>query len=254
MRLFALLFGLAIFSAADAAAPVDLAAAASDAVLKVHAHYSNGSVAQGSAVIIGPEKLVTNCHVIYGAGRIEVVQGEHVRAATLQAEYLNRDLCYLHAPAVTGPSPRNRAEVAIGQRIFAVGFPFGGALTITEGRVIALHHYDGAKVIQGSAPFEPGSSGGALFDESGRLVGITTFKERKGGPFHFALPAAWLDSVPSGKEQRKPGSTAAFWQHRGDELPHFLRAVRPTTSPTLSESQEMFRSSSVPRGFAPGLE
>ncbi len=225
MRLLGLLVGLAICSAAHAATIDGVAEMASATVVKVHARYSNGSIAQGSAVIVGPEKLVTNCHVVHAASRIEVVQHETARTATLQAQDLSRDLCYLRAPGIARAAPRRHAELAIGQRVFAAGFPADGALTISDGRVIALHNHEGAEVIQVSAPFDHGSSGGALFDEYGRLVGIVTFKARAGGRFHFALPVAWLDVLASGEKQPSSEPTLPFWQRRGDELPYFLRAV-----------------------------
>ena len=231
MKLIAIVLGLALASAAGAKGPGDLLEAASSAVLKVRAHDFDGSVIKGSAVLIGPEKLVTNCHVVRGAERIEVIRGEHTYAATLQTEYPSRDLCFIHAPAVTGPSPKYCLQVATGQPIFSACFPSGGALTVAEGRVIALYEHDGAKVIQGSAPFEPGCSGGALLDEHGRLVGITTFRRRVGGPYYFSLPAAWLDSVPDLDEKRNGASTPAFWQLTGDALPSFLRALLVETSP-----------------------
>lgn len=238
MRLLGLFLGLAIYSAAHAAATDSVAEVASTTVLKVHARHLNGSIAQGSAVIAGPDKLVTNCHVIDGASHIEFVQRQGVRRATLQAWDLDRDLCYLHAPGVAGAAPQRHAELATGQRIFAAGFPAGGALTISEGRIIALHNYYGAEVIQVSAPFDHGSSGGALLDEYGRLVGIVTFKARAGGRFHFALPVAWLDVVAAGEKRPNPESALPFWRRRGDELPYFLRAVSleaaASTSPVTS--------------------
>lgn len=225
MRFLAIVLGLALASAACAKGPGDLLKAASSAVLKVRAHDSDGSIAKGSAVLIGPEELVTNCHVVRGAERIEVIRGEHSYAATLRAQYPSRDLCFVHAPAVTGPSPEHCLQVVTGQPIFSACFPSGGALAIAEGRVIALYEHDGANVIQGSAPFEPGCSGGALLDEHGRLVGITTFRKREGGPYYFSLPAAWLNSTPDPDDERNAASTPAFWQLTGNALPPFLRAL-----------------------------
>ena len=220
-----LLIALAMIAAtADAAVP-DAVVEASAAVVRVRAFFPDGSVGRGSAVILGPEKLVTNCHVVVGASRIELLQNEHDYPATLHATDTERDLCYLQA-AVVQPALEPRTDLAAGERIFAAGFPAGNGLTITEGWIVALHDYEGVKVIQGTAPFNPGCSGGALLDEHGRLAGIITFKDPKGGPFHFALPAAWLDASASGEPQRHSRSGGrAFWQRRGNKLPYFLRAA-----------------------------
>lgn len=53
--------------------------------------------------------------------------------------------------------------------------------------IVGLHHCecDGGRVVQTSADFDRGASGGGLFDRQGRLVGILTFKASSGGNFHF---------------------------------------------------------------------
>ncbi|HET6492747.1 MAG TPA: serine protease [Burkholderiales bacterium] len=219
-----LLVALALVSAAADAAVPDVVVEASAAVVQVRALFPDGSVSRGSAVILGPARLVTNCHVVFGARRIDVVQGEHAYPAALHATDTERDLCYLEA-ALAQPGLEPREDLATGERIFAVGFPAGSGLRITEGWVVALHDYEGVKVIQGSAPFNPGCSGGALLDEHGHLAGIITFKDPKGGPFHFALPAAWLGAPALGGGQRNSTGALAFWQRRGNRLPYFLRAA-----------------------------
>ena len=50
-------------------------------------------------------------------------------------------------------------------------------------------------MIQTTAPISPGSSGGGLFDLSGRLVGIMTFQHRFGQNLNFALPADWIGQM-----------------------------------------------------------
>ena len=131
-------------------------------------------------------------------------------------------MCFLDAPGLReGAAPR-RSGVVPGQKIYAVGFPAQTDLTITQGEVIALHDYDRATVIQVSAPFHYGSSGGGLFDGEGRLVGMLTFKARAGGSFHFAVPVAWLDM---GRRVDHIGSTTPFWRRDSTHLPHFLRAA-----------------------------
>ena len=142
--------------------------------------------------------------------------------ATLKEQNVSRDVCFLDAPGLReGAAPR-RSGVVPGQKIYAVGFPAQTDLTITQGEVIALHDYDRATVIQVSAPFHYGSSGGGLFDGEGRLVGMLTFKARAGGSFHFAVPVAWLDM---GRRVDHIGSTTPFWRRDSTHLPHFLRAA-----------------------------
>lgn len=196
-------------------------------ILKVHAVNRNGSATSGSAVMIAPGTLVTNCHVTRGAQHIEVIRGSGKWLVESQVRDIDHDLCILSAPGVvaTVATIDKTGDLQVGQSVFAVGYPAGGELTLSEGKVKALHSYDGAKVIQGSASFTYGASGGGLFDRDGHLVGVLTFKARAGGSFHFAVPVAWLDTVAAQGKQSGRESGEAFWQRRSEGQPYFLRSA-----------------------------
>ena len=204
--------------AVGATSPADVAR---DAVVEVRAYAPTGIVMLGSAVAVGPQRLATNCHVIRGATRIEIVDGTRALPAVVSSGDAVRDVCFLESAAMTRMAAVALNTVHVGQKVVAAGFPAGKPLTLSEGQVVALHQYDGACVIQVSAPFDHGSSGGALLDEHGRLLGLLTFKAMAGGAFHFVVPAEWLSKPPS------PTKTSGlpFWQRRADDLPFFLRAA-----------------------------
>jgi tetratricopeptide (TPR) repeat protein len=109
-----------------------------------------------------------------------------------------------------------------------MGYPGIGRLLLREGQVTALYRFDGGSVIQNSASFFLGESGGGLFDKDGRLVGILTFKSPAGGPYHFAVPVEWLAAASSAVPSKStdPGQKRAFWE-RDAEAPQslFLRAA-----------------------------
>jgi hypothetical protein len=70
-------------------------------------------------------------------------------------------------------------------------------VTLSDGLISALRGPDGVDpVIQTTAPISPGSSGGGLFDERGKLVGITTLQARSGQNLNFAVPADWISELP----------------------------------------------------------
>ena len=195
---------------------------ATASVLPVRAHAKNGSIGHGSGVLIADGKLVTNCHVVAAADRINVLSNGVPLAARLQHRDTDRDLCLLDVPDAKGVVAQRASTLRAGEAVYAVGYPAQRALSVTRGEVVALHDYDGAAVIQVSAPFDRGASGGGLFDQQGRLVGILTFKARAGGLYHFAVPAAWLNDM---REDRPGAEARPFWQRHGRELPYFLRAA-----------------------------
>jgi hypothetical protein len=119
----------------------------------------------------------------------------------------NSDLCLLFIvtqdiqPLHPITRTRSANTLQTGEQVFTIGAPKGLALTLSEGIVSRLEmapmseqEVGGVKMprmvtrIQTTAPISPGSSGGALFDRQGALVGITTSSIRDGQNLNFALP------------------------------------------------------------------
>lgn len=195
-------------------------------VLKVVVTRADGGREFGSAVSIAGNQLVTNCHVISDASRIEIELAGETRLATADLRDSYRDLCFLNLPGYhSAPVPMvELGETRVGLDVAAAGYT-DGVYTVSSGRIIGLHtcECDGGKVIQTSAPFDRGASGGGLFDSSGRLIGILTFKSQNGGNFHFALPVGWLRQLT--EQQMDPVSPlVSFWKKPGKESGYFLAA------------------------------
>ena len=76
---------------------------------------------------------------------------------------------YKLSVAVMGDSD----ELVVGQKVYTIGAPKGLEQTLSEGLVSAFRQMQGHRRIQTSAPISHGSSGGGMFDDRGRLVGIT---------------------------------------------------------------------------------
>ena len=153
---------------------------------------SKSDAAQGSAVAVSKQDLITNCHVLTDAGFIVVLQEDKVAEAQLVKANPDTDRCVLQ---VTNhelspvPGVRPFQKLAIGERVYSIGTPSGLQQTLGEGLISGLREQDGVKLIQTSAPISPGSSGGGLFDESGNLIGITTFMLRDAQALNFAIAA-----------------------------------------------------------------
>ena len=129
--------------------------------------------------------VVTNFHVVQDADSAKVTLGDAEFEATIIGAARDQDLAVLRIKA-----PRERlapirvgtsADLQVGQKVYAIGNPFGLDFTLTTGIVSALGRtiqgVSGATifdVIQTDAAINPGNSGGPLLDSGGRLIGVNT--------------------------------------------------------------------------------
>lgn len=195
-------------------------------VLKVEVVRLDGAREIGSAIVLGSERVVTNCHVLREASAIRVLRGDTAWSATKDAGDEYRDLCFLRVPGLVGAPPAiaEPDAVRVGLPVVAVGFS-NGEFGVAPGSVKGLFNCacDGGRVIQTSAPFEPGASGGGLFDRQGNLLGILTFKSASGGNFHFAIPVGWMKQLGYIPPERIAGRTT-FWESATRDSGYFLVA------------------------------
>lgn len=191
-----------------------------------------GQGALGSAVVIAPGVLITNCHVVEKAATITVSHDRLTHAARLQYHDPTRDLCQLAASGVLAPSVPLAPSSALhpGQKVYAIGNPRGLELTISDGLVSGLRRNAAGQLqlVQISVPISPGSSGGGLFDVYGRLVGITTSGLRESQNLNFALPSEWVLELP----RRLGGEVVASMQPAALPIPA-AAATPPAPAPAL---------------------
>jgi len=131
-------------------------------------------------------RIVTNYHVIESASRVEVTLADQSTwQATLVGVAPDKDLAVLQisAPAEKlSPLPLGESHnLLVGQKVFAIGNPFGLDQSLTSGIVSALGREIKSAtgrtiqgVIQTDAAINPGNSGGPLLDSAGRLIGVNT--------------------------------------------------------------------------------
>jgi len=188
--------------AAPASAPDGSVQSASAKVLpsvvKIAVATSQGA-ATGSGIVISKDGLiVTNNHVVAGAGQganisVMLNDGRTVNATVKGTDPLT-DLAVIHADAtdLTPATLGQSGKLAVGQGVVAIGSPFGLEATVTSGIVSALNRpvtsgdeqQDSTTVfpaIQTDAAINPGNSGGALIDLAGQVVGINSAIKTAGG-------------------------------------------------------------------------
>jgi S1-C subfamily serine protease len=154
--------------------------------------------------------IVTNFHVIQGASEasIKLVDGRSFRASLVGVSP-EHDIAVLKIGiGFKGPRPipiGASSDLKVGQRVYAIGNPFGLDWTLTSGIVSAQNRSitedDGRlleHLIQTDAAINPGNSGGPLLDSAGRLVGMNTAIYSPSGAaagIGFAVPVDTINRV-----------------------------------------------------------
>lgn len=163
----------------------------------------------GSGFAIDAHTLLTNRHVLAGASELEVStwdgHDEQVSAASVGR------LVDLGVVTVDGTLPYHavaEAEPVVGESVHVVGFPLGGPLTFSYGRIVGF--VSGAnlgvpgQVMRLTADVRPGNSGGPVLDSKGRIVGIVYAIELSTG-YGLAIPLNTLRTlIRSGGFQNVP--------------------------------------------------
>jgi S1-C subfamily serine protease len=156
-------------------------------------------------VIVNRGTILTNLHVVAGAGSIRVTFADGLESdARIVGQQPENDLAVLQADTVpddlAAAMVRPRADLRPGDAVVAVGFPFGIGPSVSAGVVSGLKReyrppsgeQSLSDLIQFDAAVNPGSSGGPLLNAAGEVVGIVTaMLDPGGGGFAgigFAVP------------------------------------------------------------------
>ena len=169
----------------------------------------------GSGVIIQPNIVATNCHVIEDAGYIRVrkyvdSRGQKYidyeaspRSDKKSKDYKDRDFCLLDVEDLWGDPAiiRRYDTLKNGERVYALGAPQGHDLSFSTGIISQLREKSEIPgypypypSIQSDVNIAGGSSGGGLFDSAGNLIGHTTFSDvdeeiGSDAGLNFSIPA-----------------------------------------------------------------
>ncbi|HXE91791.1 MAG TPA: trypsin-like peptidase domain-containing protein [Terriglobales bacterium] len=177
---------------------------------------------QGSGFILDKQgHILTNYHVVRNARQVEVTLSDKrkFRAEVIGFDRPN-DLAVIRIPAAENLKPATLGDsraLVVGQKVYAIGNPFGLSGTMTRGIVSALRPVRGPEpglfvdeAIQTDAAINPGNSGGPLLNSQGEVIGINTFILSQVGQsagIGFAIPinvakAVLNDLVTFGRVRR----------------------------------------------------
>ena len=156
-----------------------------DAVKRMAVRIRNvgcSSLSTGSGFALDDRTLITNKHVVEGSKSLQVLtyDGRDIQVETATAAGL-ADLAIVRTIDDLPSAPTlAAADPGQGDTVTVVGYPEGGQLTVTQGKVVGTAtdplHENLGQVLVTDAPVEPGSSGSAALNEAGEVIGVVYAK------------------------------------------------------------------------------
>lgn len=177
----------------------ELASLSSSTVMIMAFNDKGEFIRRGSGVVIGNNGLIaTNYHVLQNACFFGVLfegMGEEnlYETYTVINANVHKDTALIKINFRTQPIEISRTgDLVRGQRVVAIGSPFGLMNTFSDGIVSGFRKYDKFDFIQITTPTSAGSSGGALLNMFGELVGLTTAGFDEGQNLNLAVPSKYI--------------------------------------------------------------
>lgn len=165
-----------------------------DAIVVIYAYdKSDELVSQGSGVVLKDSGyILTNYHVL-STGKFEIMRGnDEIPYNNIVSYNVEKDILIINITDRTFPSIKigDVKSLKVGQQIYTIGNPMGLENTISEGIISGLRRYEEStkNYIQITASISPGSSGGAVLNDRGELIGISTSTISDGQNLNFAIP------------------------------------------------------------------
>ncbi|MFZ4984482.1 MAG: S1C family serine protease [Blastocatellia bacterium] len=150
-------------------------------------------VSQGSGFIVTPSgAIVTSLHVLRGGAsiRVRLANGDtYLTTEVVDVDEL-KDIAIVRIKGYGLPfvSPGDSENTEVGAEVIVISSPEGLTNTVSTGIVSGVRKLDTHRVFQITAPISQGSSGGALFNTRGEVIGIATYLLKSGQNINFAIP------------------------------------------------------------------
>ena len=185
--------------------PAEIAQRVNPAVVSIKAGNASGT----GFIVAKDGRIATNLHVVAGNGSAITVTFDDkkvlpvVEVLGFSAKY---DLAVLRVDASALPTVPlgDSGRVHVGDPVVAIGNPLGLDHTLSNGLVSAVRTHEDVTILQVSAPISPGSSGGPLLDEHGRVIGVTVAMAREGQNLNFAVPVNYLRQLVQNEQRMTP--------------------------------------------------
>ncbi len=175
------------------------AAALPSTVLLVLRNRITDTSKTGSGFFVGKDVIATNFHVIEDSheGYVKIYGSKTTHEITGIIAYEINDLALLKVKGLRGkPLSLSRGNsVAIGDEIYAVSSPEGLEGTFSQGLVSGIRTTDSRTLLQITASISAGSSGGAVLNKRGEVIGVAVGGLVSGQSLNFAVPISLLHSL-----------------------------------------------------------
>lgn len=200
-------------------------------IVMVTTDLPDGSNGRGSGVVVSPEYVATNCHVIANSKGVNIAKfRDGYQPIGLKANW-KRDVCLLKFdPLPFKPIPmRDSQSLQYEEEVFSMSFPAGAPVPqLSYGAIKGIYPFDGSLIVRSNASFYMGSSGGALFDQHYNLIGLTTFKSPGQPAFYYSLPVEWIKELMAAPETTSlKTNDVPFWELPLEQRPYFMQVVIP---------------------------
>lgn len=166
-------------------------------VVLVETSCGRGRVMFGSGFVVDKELVATNKHVVECGNESFVTLIGQDTKRRVTAKYLDsaHDLAVLKVEglAASALSLSDAQDLSVGDKVYAAGNPQGLEGTFSDGIISSLRYIAGR--IQFTAAISPGSSGGPVVDEYGRVIGVTVSYLEGGQNLNFAVPTVFLKTL-----------------------------------------------------------
>jgi S1-C subfamily serine protease len=171
-------------------------------VLLVMQDANRQPVSLGSGFFVSDGTVATNLHVIEGtaAGHAKLIGKEitYDIAGVIGTDDI-ADLALLRINGAKAPPLElgDSKQLAVGDEIYAVGNPKGLEGTFSQGIVSGIRSVGSDTLLQITAPISPGSSGGPVVDNQGKVIGVAVATFKGGQNLNFAVPISYLKALIS---------------------------------------------------------
>ena len=179
-----------------------------NSVLKIQVYDKKNNIIQTGSGFIAFDNniLITNAHVITGGYKVEAIDDKDVLLAIDGLLYYSQD----EDIAILKLNKQNKISVLktntkykIGDKVVAIGSPLGVKNSVSEG---TLSNIIENQYIQHTAPISSGSSGGALFNKRGQVIGMNTATYIDGQNMNIAIPISTITNAYNNSKNSKTKS------------------------------------------------